>query len=117
MRRRPNWSEQPERDLLPRARPPSSGEGHGRRSGRLAMPASPSEKPQSWPIKLVRLLPLAAAQAAEAAAREAALKAEQEARDAEFAEQIARETALEAERQAARDDRYAARKARKRKGR
>jgi Family of unknown function (DUF6481) len=60
---------------------------------------------------------LAAAQAAEAAAREAALKAEQEARDAEFAEQTAREAALEAERQAARDARYAARKARKRKGR
>ena len=60
---------------------------------------------------------LAAAQVAEAAAREAALKAEQETRDAEFAEQMAREAALEAERQAARDDRYAARKARKRKGR
>ena len=60
---------------------------------------------------------LAAAQAAEAAAREAALKAEQEARDAEFAEQTAREAALEAERQAAHDARYAARKARKRKGR
>ena len=42
--KRPNWSEQPERDLPPRARPPSSGEGHGRRSGWLAMPASPSEK-------------------------------------------------------------------------
>ena len=59
---------------------------------------------------------LAAAQAAEVAAREAALKAEQEARDAEFAEQTAREAALEAERQTARDARYAARKARKRKG-
>jgi len=35
----------------------SSGEGHGRRSGWLAMPASPSEKPPSWPMKLVRLLP------------------------------------------------------------
>src|SRR5277367_2860244 len=57
---------------------------------------------------------LAAAQVAEAAAREAALEAEQEARDAEFAERIAREAALEAERQAARDARYAARKARKR---
>ena len=54
---------------------------------------------------------------AEAATREAALKAEQETRDAEFAERIAREAALEAERQAARDARYAARKARKRKGR
>jgi len=60
---------------------------------------------------------LAAAQAAEVAARETALKAEQEASDAEFAEQTAREAALEAERQAARDARYAARKARKRKGR
>ena len=60
---------------------------------------------------------LAATQAAEAAAREAALKAEQETRDAELAERIAREAALEAERQAARDVRYAARKARKRKGR
>jgi CRP/FNR family transcriptional regulator, dissimilatory nitrate respiration regulator len=60
---------------------------------------------------------VAAAQIAEAAAREAALKAEQEARDVEFAEQTARESALEAERQAARDARYAARKARKRKGR
>jgi hypothetical protein len=45
------------------------------------------------------------------------LKAEQEARDAEFAERMAREAALEAEKQAARDARYAARKARKRKGR
>ena len=60
---------------------------------------------------------VAAAQVAEAAAREAALKAEQEARDAEYAEQTAREAAVEAERQAARDARYAARKARKRKGR
>jgi hypothetical protein len=60
---------------------------------------------------------LAAAQLAEAATREAALKAEQDTRDAEFAERIAREAALEAERQAARDARYAARKARKRKGR
>jgi hypothetical protein len=60
---------------------------------------------------------LSAGQVAEAAAREAALKAEQEARDAEFAEQTAREAALEAERQAARDARYAARKAKKRKGR
>jgi hypothetical protein len=60
---------------------------------------------------------LAAAQLAEAATREAALKAEQETRDAEFAERMAREAALEAERQAARDARYAARKARKRKGR
>jgi hypothetical protein len=52
------------------------------------------------------------AQLAEAAAREASLQAVQEARDAEFAERTARE----AERQAARD-RYAARKAQKRKGR
>ena len=36
--------------------------------------------------------------------------------DVEFAERTAREAAVEAERQAARDDRYAARKARKRKG-
>ena len=60
---------------------------------------------------------LAAAQVAEAAAREAALKAERQAHDAEFAEQSAREAAVEAERQVARDARYAARKARKRKGR
>jgi hypothetical protein len=60
---------------------------------------------------------LAAAQAAEAAAREIALRAEQEAREAEYAEQLARKIALEAEQQAARDARYAARKARKRKGR
>jgi len=57
------------------------------------------------------------AQAAEAAAREAALKAEQEARDVEFAERAEREAIVEAEKQAARDARYAARKARKRKGR
>jgi hypothetical protein len=37
--------------------------------------------------------------------------------DAEFAERIAREATTEAEQQAARDARYAARKARKRKGR
>jgi len=60
---------------------------------------------------------LAAAQATEAAAREAALKTEQEARDMEFAERAAREATMEEERQAARDARYAARKARKRKGR
>jgi hypothetical protein len=53
----------------------------------------------------------------EAAAREAALEAEQEARDMEFAERAAREAAVEEERQAVRDARYAARKARKRKGR
>ena len=35
----------------------SSGAWQGTRSGRLAMPASPSEKPPSWPMKLVRLLP------------------------------------------------------------
>jgi hypothetical protein len=58
-----------------------------------------------------------AAQLAEAAAREASLQAEQEARDAEFAERTAREATLEAERQTARDARYAARKAQKRKGR
>jgi hypothetical protein len=69
------------------------------------MPVSLSEEPPSWPLKLVRLLPLAAAQAAEAAARETVLKAQEEARDAAFAEQIAREAALEAERQAARDAR------------
>lgn len=56
-------------------------------------------------------------QAAEAAAREIALKAEQDALDAEYNERIAREAANEAEAQAARDARYAARKARKRKGR
>src|SRR5207248_6534814 len=58
---------------------------------------------------------LALAQAAEAAAREVALKAEQEARDAEFAERTAREAAVAAEQQSARDARYAARKARKQK--
>ena len=53
----------------------------------------------------------------ERAAREAAHKAEQEARETEYAERVAREAALEVERQAARDARYAARKARKQKGR
>jgi flagellar biosynthesis GTPase FlhF len=60
---------------------------------------------------------LAAAQAAEAAAREAAAKAEKEASDAEFVERTLREAADEAEKQAASDARYAARKARKKKGR
>ena len=60
---------------------------------------------------------LAVAQVAEAAAREAALKAEQAAHDMEFAERTAREAAVEAERQIVRDARYAARKAKKRKGR
>ncbi|HWZ68017.1 MAG TPA: hypothetical protein VNW89_09330, partial [Stellaceae bacterium] len=73
MRRRPNWSEQPERDLLPRARTPSSGEGHGTRSGWLAMPASPSEKAPSLANEAREAAALAAAQRAEAAAREAAL--------------------------------------------
>jgi len=90
MRGRPYWSGQPERGLRPTAPPQLSDGWHGR---------------------------LAAAQGAEAAAREAALKAEQEARDKEFAERMEREAILEAERQAARDARYAARKARKRKGR
>lgn len=47
------------------------------------------------------------------AAREIALKAEQAERDAKAAEQAEREVVSEAERKAARDARYAARKARK----
>jgi hypothetical protein len=50
--------------------------------------------------------------AEETAAREEALKAEQAECDAQVAEQAAREIALAAERKAARDARYAARKAR-----
>jgi|SRR5580704_7908057 hypothetical protein len=60
---------------------------------------------------------LAAAQVADAAARQARLRAEQEASDIEFDERIAREAAVDAERQTARDARYAARKARRRQGR
>lgn len=52
--------------------------------------------------------------AAEEVARELALQAEQERLEAEVAEQADREIALAAERKAARDARYAARKARKR---
>jgi Family of unknown function (DUF6481) len=40
-----------------------------------------------------------------------------EAREAEYSERIEKQAALEAEQQAARDARYAARKAKKRKGR
>jgi hypothetical protein len=54
---------------------------------------------------------------AAATAREAALRAEQEAGEAEHADRIAREAAAEAAAQIARDARYAARKARKRNGR
>jgi hypothetical protein len=61
------------------------------------MPVSLSAKPPSWPLKLVGLRSSRCA-VADAVAREAALKAEQEARDKEFAEQTAREAALEAER-------------------
>ncbi len=53
-------------------------------------------------------------QAAKDAARAEALKAEEEARKAEMAEIADREVALMAERKAARDLRYAARKARRR---
>jgi hypothetical protein len=58
-----------------------------------------------------------AARAAEIASREAALIAEQEARDAEYHERIERQATLEAEQLVARDARYAARKARRHKGR
>ena len=58
-----------------------------------------------------------AAQAAEAAAQAAALKAEHEAREAEYTQRMERQAALEAEQLAARDARYAARKAKKRNGR
>jgi hypothetical protein len=58
-----------------------------------------------------------AARAAEIASREAALIAEQEAQDAEYNERIERQATLEAEQQIARDARYAARKARRQKGR
>ena len=53
--------------------------------------------------------------AAEEAARDAAVEAEQAARAVEVARQAARDVALQAERKAARDARYAARKARPRK--
>ncbi len=60
-----------------------------------------------------------AREAADKAAREAALQAERAAIDAELAEQVtraaAREAVLQGERKAARDARYAARKARSRK--
>jgi hypothetical protein len=65
------------------------------------MPVSLNKEPPSWPLKLVRLRSSRCA-AADAVAREAALKAEQEARNGEFAEQTAREATVEAERQAAR---------------
>ncbi len=64
--------------------------------------------------KLAEKIRLAEEKAAEEAARAIALAAEQEAREAEATEQAAREIGLEAERKAARDARYAARKARKR---
>jgi hypothetical protein len=56
-----------------------------------------------------------AREADEKAARDAAEEAEQTARGAEVARQAADDVALEAERKAARDARYAARKARPRK--
>ena len=56
-----------------------------------------------------------AAAKAEQAARDAAAEAEQAARDADVARQAADDVALQAERKAARDARYAARKARPRK--
>lgn len=55
----------------------------------------------------------AALSVADQLARERALKAEQAAREAEAIEQAKRDLALAAERKAARDARYAARKARK----
>ena len=54
-------------------------------------------------------------EAAENAARDAAVEAEQTASDAEVARQAAHDVALQAERKAARDARYAARKARPRR--
>ena len=56
-----------------------------------------------------------AATEAEEAARAAAVEAEQAARAVEVARQVADDVALQAERKAARDARYAARKARPRK--
>jgi hypothetical protein len=56
-----------------------------------------------------------AREAVEKAARDAAVEAEQAARDAEVVRQAANDVALQAERKAARDARYAARKARPRK--
>jgi Family of unknown function (DUF6481) len=56
-----------------------------------------------------------AREAAEQTARDAALEAEEAARAAEVAKQAADDVALEAERKAARDARYAARKARGRR--
>jgi hypothetical protein len=58
----------------------------------------------------------AAHDAAAKAARDAAAEAEQTASDAEVARQAADDVALQAERKAARDARYAARKARPRRG-
>lgn len=52
---------------------------------------------------------------AEQAAHDAAMAAEQEARDAEIIRQAADDVTMQAERKAARDARYAARKARPRK--
>jgi len=56
-----------------------------------------------------------AREAAEKAACNAAVEAEQTARDAERARQAAHDVALQAEPKAARDARYAARKARPRR--
>jgi len=89
-----------------------------REAVRMARDARIAERRATkWAVDARQAAALAVAQVAEAAAREAALKAEQEAHDTEFAERTAREAAVEAERQIARDARYAARKAKKRKGR
>ena len=98
-----------------RAKAPANDPGFAerqaaRRAVRIAREARVSERKAA---KLADKIREAEAQAAEEAARAIALIAEQERRDAEAAEQAAREIAIAAERKAARDARYAARKARR----
>jgi hypothetical protein len=97
-----------------RAKAPSNDPGFverqaARRAAGVAREARAAERKAA---KLAEQARKAEEKAAEEREREIALVAEQEAREAEVAEQAAREIDLTAERKAARDAKYAARKAR-----
>ncbi len=106
------------RDLLEKARasaPANDPEFAKRQAARReAAAARQTRLAERKAAKLAEKTRKAEEKGAEEAARTIALKAEQESRAAAEAENAAREIALAAEQKAARDARYAARKARRR---
>ena len=98
-----------------RANAPANDPGFAERQAarRAAGVAREARAAERKAAKLAEKAREAEEKAAEERARAIALVAEQEAREAEVAEQTAREIDLAAERKAARDAKYAARKARR----